>query len=80
MKELGLKQLYEHRLRPFTTIKIDNDKDQVQRGHECYQGIKNHEKYDFFIRTRPDLVIFEDLPNLHHLDKSKYYYSKFHKR
>ena len=70
VRDEGLKQLFERRLRPFKIFEI-NTNDQFTRAHECYKRIENHQKYDFFIKTRPDLVVFEDLPNLHHLESSK---------
>ena len=54
------------RLRPFERFAIDANS-QLERNLKCFEKLEQ-QNFDWFVRTRPDLVLWDDVPDLEHLD------------
>jgi len=62
------------RLQPYTVFDVEA-KSQFERQDKCYAKIKAHAaaaggEYDWYFRSRPDLVLWDDAPSLEGLDES----------
>ena len=54
------------RVSPYERFAIDANS-QLERNLKCYEKIAQH-NFDWFVRTRPDLVLWDDVPDLEQLD------------